>query len=185
MTTPIFSKVEDSTKVIAQAVTSKTAKNTQQLPQQTGLSNGVKFTNLDFEDTTNESSDGKVNLFPCFIIDEIERLQDLLHLIPTQPTILEIGPSLEKIKARNQIYFEIDARVGIRGEKTNWMFTCLFDRKNSRFYVWLSQAMSIDKLSKSSLLNIVSFAQKMLNANSLIFILPRDHPQKCILKEFL
>lgn len=105
-------------------------------------------------------------------------MQDLLHLVPTQPTVLEQTPSLEKFRARNQVYFEIDARVGVRGERTNWMFTCLFDRKNSRFYVWLSQAMSIDKLSKSSLLNIVSFAQKMLNANSLIFILPRDHPQK-------
>jgi len=38
--------------------------------------------------------------------------------------------------------------------------------------------MTTDKLSKSSLLNIVSFARKMLTAKSLVFILPRDHPLK-------
>jgi hypothetical protein len=104
--------------------------------------------------------------------------------VPIQPTILEQAPSLEKFRARNQVYFEIDARVGVRGDKTNWMFLCLFDRKASRFYVWVSHAMSIEKLSKSSLLNLVSFAQKMLNASSLNFILPRDHPQKRKLKVF-
>ena len=38
--------------------------------------------------------------------------------------------------------------------------------------------MTVDKLTKSSVLNIVSFAEKMLGAKKLIFVLPRDHAQK-------
>jgi len=39
--------------------------------------------------------------------------------------------------------------------------------------------MTPDKLTRSSLINIAGFAEKYLSALSLMFILPRDHANKC------
>jgi hypothetical protein len=48
--------------------------------------------NIDFDETTNESSDGNF-IYAIFKIDEIERLQDLLKLMPSNPTVLEQTPA--------------------------------------------------------------------------------------------
>ena len=84
-----------------------------------------------------------VTYFIFDIIDEIEKLKDLLI------TCTDSG---------NQVYVELEAKVGIRGNMRNWVFPCLIDRKASRFYLWVSEQMTVEKLKKSSLMNIIHFA---------------------------
>jgi len=33
--------------------------------------------------------------------------------------------------------YEFDARIGLNGAKCLWMFPCIMDMKNKRFYVWM------------------------------------------------
>jgi hypothetical protein len=84
-----------------------------------------------------------VTFFIFDIIDEIEKLKDLVF----------IGAD-----SVNQVYVELEAKDGISGNLRNWLFPCLIDRKTSRLYLWLGVQMTIDKLKKSSLMNIIYFA---------------------------
>jgi hypothetical protein len=54
--------------------------------------------------------------------------------------------------------FEIDSRIGLNGSQCHWRVPSMYDKDSQRFYVWLGD-VSIDKVTKSTFLNIVSFAQ--------------------------
>ena len=72
--------------------------------------------------------------------------------------------------------YEIDSRMGLNGCKCHWVFPCLMEEQSQRFFVMLGEA-SIDKLTKSTFLNLVDFAEKA-SAIELVLVLTRDHPQK-------
>jgi len=71
---------------------------------------------------------------------------------------------------------EFDSRVGLNCSQIHSTFQCLLDSGNKRFYVWLGD-MTIDKLTKSSFLNLANFAEERF-ASKMILILNRDHFQK-------
>ena len=70
--------------------------------------------------------------------------------------------------------FELDSRVGLNGSHHFQSFACLFDEQNLRFFVMLGET-SIDKFTKSTYMNFVSFAEKH-GAASIVLVLDRDHP---------
>lgn len=72
--------------------------------------------------------------------------------------------------------FELDSRVGLNGSQSHWSFPCLQDDASKNFFVFLGD-LSIDKLTKTTFLNLVNFAEKA-NAQKLILIQDRDHRQK-------
>lgn len=72
--------------------------------------------------------------------------------------------------------FELDSRVGLNGSQSHWSFPCLQDEASKNFFVFLGD-LSIDKLTKTTFLNLVNFAEKA-NAQKLILIQDRDHKQK-------
>jgi len=71
---------------------------------------------------------------------------------------------------------EFDSRIGLNCAQIHSTFQCLLDSGNKRFYVWLGD-MNIDKLTKSSFLNLANYAEEKL-ASKMILILTRDHLQK-------
>jgi len=73
--------------------------------------------------------------------------------------------------------YELDSRTGLNGSKCLESFPCMMDEEHNNFYVWLGD-ITIDKLTKTTFLNIVSFAEKA-GASALILIQNRNHAQKC------
>jgi len=71
---------------------------------------------------------------------------------------------------------EFDSRIGLNCSQIHFTFQCLLDASNKRFYVWLGD-MTIDKLTKSSFLNLANFAEEK-SAQKMILILNREHHQK-------
>ena len=55
--------------------------------------------------------------------------------------------------------FELDSRIGLNAGTHFESFACLFEEENNRFFVMLGD-ITIDKFTKSTFLNIVSFAEK-------------------------
>ena len=53
--------------------------------------------------------------------------------------------------------FELDSKMGLNGSLDYWSFPCLLDKPSKRFYVWFGET-TIDKFTKTTFLNIVSFA---------------------------
>lgn len=78
-----------------------------------------------------------------------------------------------KVKEGRFRVYEIDSRVGLNGSKSLECFTCLMETESKRFYVWLGD-ITIDKFTKTTFLNIVSFAEKA-GASSMIVVQNRDH----------
>lgn len=72
--------------------------------------------------------------------------------------------------------FDIDSRAGLNGSQTHWSYPCMQDEESSRFFIWLGD-VSIDKFTKTTFLNLVSFAEKAGSSN-MILVMDRDHPQK-------
>jgi hypothetical protein len=70
--------------------------------------------------------------------------------------------------------YEFDSRVGLNGQQCLWKFPCLFETTEQRFFVWMGD-VTIDKFTKSTFMNLVSFAEKA-GAKSLILVQTRDHP---------
>ena len=63
---------------------------------------------------------------------------------------------------------ELDSRVGLNAAYCLESFPCLLDEVKAKFFVFLDD-ITIDKFTKTTFLNIVSFAEKS-GASSLIFI---------------
>jgi len=68
---------------------------------------------------------------------------------------------------------EFDSRIGLNCSQIHSTFQCLLDSGNKRFYVWLGD-MNIDKLTKSSFLNLANYAEERF-ASKMILILTREH----------
>ena len=83
---------------------------------------------------------------------------------------------LSMVKVQNDQFklFELDCRVGLNAAHHFESYACLIEEQKHRFYVYLGD-ISIDKFTKSTYLNIVSFAEKH-GANSIVLILDREHP---------
>lgn len=62
----------------------------------------------------------------------------------------------------------LEHRAGLNGSQCLSSTQCLFDEVKKNFYVWIVDS-SIDKFTRSTLLNIVDFAEKK-GAKNLIFI---------------
>jgi len=88
----------------------------------------------------------------------------------------ECSKLLEMFKNTSAKQINIDSKVGLNGGQTNWSFPCMNDEASKRFYVWLGD-LNIDKFTKSTLLNLVDFAEKA-GCNKLFLVIDRDHPQK-------
>jgi len=88
----------------------------------------------------------------------------------------ECSKLLEMFKNTSAKQINIDSKVGLNGGQTNWSFPCMNDEASKRFYVWLGD-LNIDKFTKSTLLNLVDFAEKA-GCNKLFLVMDRDHPQK-------
>lgn len=71
---------------------------------------------------------------------------------------------------------DIDSKVGLNGSQTHWSFPCMHDEESQRFYVWLGD-VSIEKFTKTTLMNLVSFAEKA-GSTKMILVMDREHPQK-------
>jgi hypothetical protein len=69
--------------------------------------------------------------------------------------------------------YELDSRVGLNAAYSLESFPCLFDEINSKFFVFLGD-ITVDKFTKTTYLNIVSFAEKC-GASNLVLIQNRDH----------
>lgn len=67
--------------------------------------------------------------------------------------------SILKVKAGMHKLYDIDSRVGLNGSRSLWSFNCLQDEESQRFFVWLGE-LPIDKFTKTTFLNLVSFAEK-------------------------
>jgi hypothetical protein len=65
---------------------------------------------------------------------------------------------LFRVPENKDIAYEFDSRVGLNGSQVHCTFPCLLDSENKRFYVWLGD-ITIDKLTKSTFLNIADFAE--------------------------
>lgn len=85
---------------------------------------------------------------------------------------------LNMIKVENDAFklFELDSMVGLNASHHFQSFTCLFEEDKKRFFVLLGD-ITIDKFTKSTYLNLVSFAEKQ-GANSMVLIQNRDHSQR-------
>ena len=88
------------------------------------------------------------------------------------------GKLLKMIKVCENKFklYELDSRVGLNAAQTLESFPCLYDEVNSKFFVFLGD-ITIDKFTKTTYMNIVSFAEKC-GALTLILIQNRDHVQK-------
>lgn len=65
---------------------------------------------------------------------------------------------LFKVPENKDIAYEFDSRIGLNGSQVHCTFPCLLDQENKFFYVWLGDT-TIDKLTKSTFLNIADFAE--------------------------
>lgn len=83
---------------------------------------------------------------------------------------------LFRVPENKDIAYEFDSRIGLNGSQVHCTFPCLLDQENKRFYVWLGD-ITIDKLTKSTFLNIADFAENK-GAQSMVFVQLRDHVQK-------
>ena len=79
-------------------------------------------------------------------------------------------------KTSNAKQINIDSKVGLNGAQTNWSFPCMHDEDSKRFFVWLGD-LHIEKFTKSTLLNLVDFAEKA-GCSKMVLVMDRDHPQK-------
>ena len=71
---------------------------------------------------------------------------------------------------------DIDSRIGLNGSQSHQTYSCMQDEESGRFYVWLGD-VSIEKFTKTTLMNLVSFAEKA-GSNKLVLVMDRNHPQK-------
>jgi hypothetical protein len=71
---------------------------------------------------------------------------------------------------------EFDSKVGLNGQQSLWSFPCILDEEKMNFFVWLGD-VTLDKFTKSTFLNLVSFAEKE-GAVKMILVQNRDHVQK-------
>lgn len=69
--------------------------------------------------------------------------------------------------------YQIKSKIGLKGSLTFQYYSCIVDNKMHRLYVWLGET-PIEKFTKSTLLNFVSFAEKV-EATAIIFIQNRNH----------
>jgi len=76
--------------------------------------------------------------------------------------------SVIKVKEGRFRMYELDSRVGLQGCKSLVSFDCLMETESKRFFVWLGD-VTIDKFTKSTFLNIVSFAEKA-GASSMVVV---------------
>lgn len=83
---------------------------------------------------------------------------------------------LFRVKDEHTKMFDLDSRVGLNGSQSNWAFSAVLDDASKRFYIWLGDA-GIDKITKSTFLNMVNFAEKQ-SAKQVVLVMYRDHPQK-------
>mmetsp|Transcript_21158 Transcript_21158/g.15481 ORF Transcript_21158/g.15481 Transcript_21158/m.15481 type:complete len:130 (-) Transcript_21158:313-702(-) len=83
---------------------------------------------------------------------------------------------LLKGDSREFRHFELDSRVGLNGQKCFWMFPCLLNEQEERFFVWMGE-VPISKFTKSTFMNIVAFAEQH-QAKEVVLILNKEHPQK-------
>lgn len=72
--------------------------------------------------------------------------------------------------------FDIDSRAGLNGSQAHWSFPCMHDEEFARFYIYLGD-VSINMFTKTTFLNLVSFAEKS-ESKELILVMDRDHHQK-------
>eukprot|EP00347_Sterkiella_histriomuscorum_P004384 403360666 len=84
--------------------------------------------------------------------------------------------SILKVKAGMHKLYDIDSRVGLNGSRSLWSFNCLQDEESKCFFVLLGD-LSLEKFTKTTFLNLVSFAEKT-GSKQLILIQNRDHQQK-------
>lgn len=94
--------------------------------------------------------------YSFFVLDQQTSMQGLL-----------------KIGVSSLEYFEIESRTGLTGQKINWIFPCFSNQVSKSFFVLLREGVTIDKITRSTYLNLVRFAQKRTNARTLVFIMPR------------
>lgn len=78
--------------------------------------------------------------------------------------------------------YRMEARSGLQGARSHWVFECIslqgFSSRNT-FVVWIGEEdFTADKLTRSCVVNIASFARKMAKASELILVLPTDHNSK-------
>ncbi len=81
-----------------------------------------------------------------------------------------------KVSEKGTKLIDIDSKVGLNGSHTHWSFPCMHDEESQRFYVWLGD-VSIEKFTKTTLMNLVSFAEKA-GSTKMVLVMDREHPQK-------
>ena len=89
---------------------------------------------------------------------------------------------LFKVDGEKCKLYEIDSRVGLNGQTSNWSFPCMLDEDRKNFIVWLGD-VCIDKFTKTTFMNLVNFAEKS-GCAKMILVQNRDHAQKGRFKVF-
>ena len=72
--------------------------------------------------------------------------------------------------------YEFEARTGLNGQISLWVFPCILDQVKEKFYIWMDE-VTIDKFTKSTFMNVAGFAEEN-GAKELVLVQKRDHPQK-------